>query len=187
MAKRNLMPGSLDLMVLQTVLTGGPQHGYGIARFIEKTSGDELQLNQGTIHASLIRLNRRGWIRSQWGTSENNRKAKFYELTKARVQAAVCGYSRMGVVFKPDGPRIGIGQGILLMLSSGMNPVRFHLGVLLFALAQERGDTAIATRNGRLTVRAQLLYRKRCESTVRQVSLSWNSLSYSVVPFSMAP
>lgn len=69
-------------MVLQTVLTGGTKHGYGIARFIEKTSGDELQLNQGTIHASLIRLNRRGWIRSQWGTSENSRKTKFYEVTK---------------------------------------------------------------------------------------------------------
>jgi transcriptional regulator len=82
MAKRNLMPGTLDLMVLQTVLVGGPQHGYGIARFIEQTSGDELQLNQGTIYASLIRLKRRGWIRSQWGTSENNRKAKVYGVTK---------------------------------------------------------------------------------------------------------
>jgi transcriptional regulator len=82
MAKRNLMPGTLDLMVLQTVLAGGPQHGYGIARFIEKTSGNELKLNQGTIYDSLIRLKKRGWIRSQWGTSENNRKAKFYEITK---------------------------------------------------------------------------------------------------------
>lgn len=84
-AKRNLMPGALDLMVLQTVFTGGPQHGYGIARFIEKTSGDELILNQGTIHASLIRLNKSGWIRSQSGTSENNRKANF---TKSQNQGA---------------------------------------------------------------------------------------------------
>jgi PadR family transcriptional regulator PadR len=82
MAKRNLIPGTLDLMVLRTVLTGGTQHGYGIARFIEKTSGDELQLNQGTIYASLIRLKRRGWIESQWGISANNRKANFYEVTK---------------------------------------------------------------------------------------------------------
>lgn len=82
MARRNLMPGTLDLMVLQIVFAGGPQHGYGIARLIEKTSGDELQLNQGTIYASLIRLQKRGWIRSQWGISENGRRAKFYEITK---------------------------------------------------------------------------------------------------------
>ncbi|MBN9617176.1 MAG: hypothetical protein BGO25_03080 [Acidobacteriales bacterium 59-55] len=82
MAKRTLIPGTLDLVVLQVFLAGGRQHGFGVARSIEKISSNELQLNQGTIHASLIRLKRRGWIQSEWGTSENNRKAKFYEITK---------------------------------------------------------------------------------------------------------
>lgn len=74
-------------MVLQTVHAGDREHDYGIARSIEKASDNQLQLNQGTIHASLIRLKRRGWIRSTWGTSRNNRKAKFYEITTSgRVQ-----------------------------------------------------------------------------------------------------
>lgn len=82
-ARHTLMPGTLDLMVLRTVLEGIRLHGYGIARSIEKASDDELRLNQGTIHASLVRLKHRGWIRSQWGTSINKRKAKFYEITKS--------------------------------------------------------------------------------------------------------
>jgi transcriptional regulator len=69
-------------MVLQTLSAMGPLHGYGVARRIEQISGDEILLNQGTIYASLVRLQNRGWIRAQWGTSENNRKAKFYEITK---------------------------------------------------------------------------------------------------------
>ena len=70
-------------MVLQTLDAMGPLHGYGIARRIEQISEDVLQLNQGTIYAALLRLQQRRWISSSWGTSDNNRKAKFYSLTKA--------------------------------------------------------------------------------------------------------
>lgn len=80
--KLDLLQGTLDLMVLQTLATLGPQHGYGIARRIEQVSGDAILLNQGTIYASLVRLQQRGWIASEWGTSDNNRKAKFYSITK---------------------------------------------------------------------------------------------------------
>lgn len=81
-SKLDLLQGTLDLMVLQTLAAMGAQHGYGIARRIEQVSGDEVLLNQGTIYASLVRLQQRGWISAEWGTSENNRKAKFYEITK---------------------------------------------------------------------------------------------------------
>src|SRR2546421_8895129 len=80
--KLDLLQGTLDLMVLQTLATLGPQHGYGIARRIEQVSGDAILLNQGTIYASLVRLQQRGWIAAEWGTSDNNRKAKFYSITK---------------------------------------------------------------------------------------------------------
>ena len=80
--KLDLLPGTLDLMVLQTLASMGPLHGYGIARRIEQASGDEVLLNQGTIYASLVRLQQRGWISAEWGTSDNNRKAKFYSITK---------------------------------------------------------------------------------------------------------
>jgi len=81
-AKLDLLQGTLDLMVLQTLASMGPLHGYGIARRIEQASGDEVLLNQGTIYASLVRLQQRGWISAEWGTSDNNRKAKFYSITK---------------------------------------------------------------------------------------------------------
>lgn len=81
-SKLDLLQGTLDLMVLQTLVSMGPQHGYGIARRIEQVSGDEVLLNQGTIYASLVRLQERGWISAEWGTSDNNRKAKFYSITK---------------------------------------------------------------------------------------------------------
>ena len=76
-----LLQGTLDLMVLQTLDTMGPQHGYGIARRIEQTSGDILKLNEGTVYAALMRLQHQRWISSSWGTSEANRKAKFYVIT----------------------------------------------------------------------------------------------------------
>jgi PadR family transcriptional regulator, regulatory protein PadR len=79
--KLDLLQGTLDLMVLQTLLAMGSLHGYGIARRIEQVSGHQVLLNQGTIYASLVRLEQRGWIRSKWGISENNRKAKFYSIT----------------------------------------------------------------------------------------------------------
>jgi PadR family transcriptional regulator, regulatory protein PadR len=79
--KLDLLQGTLDLMVLQTLTVMGSMHGYGIARRIEQVSADEVLLNQGTIYASLVRLEQRGWISSNWGTSDNNRKAKFYSIT----------------------------------------------------------------------------------------------------------
>ena len=82
-SKLDLLQGTLDVMVLQTLLTMGAMHGYGIARRIEQASGDEILLNQGTIYASLVRLQQRGWIAGEWGISDNNRKAKFYSITKA--------------------------------------------------------------------------------------------------------
>jgi transcriptional regulator len=80
-SKLDLLQGTLDVMVLQTLAVLGPLHGYGIARRIEQVSGDQVLLNQGTIYASLVRLQQRGWISARWGTSENNRKAKFYSIT----------------------------------------------------------------------------------------------------------
>lgn len=81
-SKLDLLQGTLDLMVLQTLAAMGTQHGYGIARRIEQVSGNEVLLNQGTIYASLVRLVQRGWIEAEWGVSDNNRKAKFYTITK---------------------------------------------------------------------------------------------------------
>jgi len=81
--KSDILQGTLDLMVLQTLDAMGPLHGYGIARRIEQISEDVLQLNQGTIYASLLRLQQRRWISASWGTSDNNRKAKYYAITRA--------------------------------------------------------------------------------------------------------
>ena len=80
--KSEVLQGTLDLMVLKTLECMGPLHGYGIARRIEQLSEDVLQLNQGTIYASLVRLQQKRWISAGWGTSENNRKAKFYAITR---------------------------------------------------------------------------------------------------------
>ena len=85
-SKLDLLQGTLDLMVLKTLTAMGPLHGYGIARRMEQVSGDEVLLNQGTIYASLVRLEQRGWIASNWGVSGNNRKAKFYAITVAGRQ-----------------------------------------------------------------------------------------------------
>ncbi len=82
-SKLDLLQGTLDVMVLQTLAAIGSLHGYGIARRIEQVSGNKVLLNQGTIYASLVRLQQRGLIAAEWGTSENNRKAKFYSITKA--------------------------------------------------------------------------------------------------------
>ena len=82
-SKLDLLQGTLDVMVLQTLEAMGALHGYGIARRIEQVSANEVLLNQGTIYASLVRLQQRGWIAARWGTSDNNRKAKFYSITKA--------------------------------------------------------------------------------------------------------
>ena len=81
--KSDVLQGTLDLMVLQTLDAMGPLHGYGVARRIEQVSDDVLRLNQGTIYASLLRLQQRRWIAAAWGVSEHNRRAKFYAITRA--------------------------------------------------------------------------------------------------------
>jgi PadR family transcriptional regulator, regulatory protein PadR len=78
-----VLQGTLDLLVLKTLDTLGPLHGFGIARRIQQVSNDTLLLNQGTLYPALVRLEQRGWIRSKWGVSDNNHRARFYSLTKA--------------------------------------------------------------------------------------------------------
>jgi len=81
-SKSEVLQGTLDLMILKTLHALGPLHGFGIARRIEQVSQDILQLNEGTVYTSLLRMHQQGWISSEWGTSENNRKAKYYSITK---------------------------------------------------------------------------------------------------------
>ena len=80
--KSEVLQGTLDLMILTTLRALGPLHGFGIARRIEQVSHDILQLNEGTVYTSLLRMQQQGWITAEWGTSENNRRAKFYSITK---------------------------------------------------------------------------------------------------------
>jgi PadR family transcriptional regulator, regulatory protein PadR len=80
--RSEVLQGTLDLMILKTLHALGPLHGFGIARRIEQLSEEVLKLNEGTVYTSLLRLQQQGWIVSEWGTSENNRKAKFYSITK---------------------------------------------------------------------------------------------------------
>ena len=81
--KQDVLHGSLALMVLRTLDTLGPQHGWGIARRIEQTSGNVLELNQGTLYPALLRLEQMGWITSEWGVSDANRRSRFYSITRA--------------------------------------------------------------------------------------------------------
>ncbi|HKF57795.1 MAG TPA: PadR family transcriptional regulator [Blastocatellia bacterium] len=81
--KSEILQGTLDLMILKALEALGPQHGYGIARRIEQVSENLLSVNEGTVYASLLRLQQRRWISAKWGASENNRKAKFYSITRA--------------------------------------------------------------------------------------------------------
>jgi PadR family transcriptional regulator, regulatory protein PadR len=80
--RTEVLQGTLDLMVLNTLDTMGPQHGFGLAKRIQQISGGILDLNQGTLYPALLRLEQRGWVSSEWGVSENGRRAKFYELTR---------------------------------------------------------------------------------------------------------
>jgi PadR family transcriptional regulator, regulatory protein PadR len=82
-SRGELLQGTLDLIVLKTLDALGPLHGYGIAKRIQQVSEDLLKLNQGTLYPALLRLEQRGWINSKWGVSENNRKAKYYSLTRS--------------------------------------------------------------------------------------------------------
>lgn len=85
-ARSEVLQGTLDLMILQTLHVLGPQHGFGLARRIEQVSEDVLRLNEGTVYTSLLRLQQRRWIASRWGVSGNNRRAKFYSITRRGVK-----------------------------------------------------------------------------------------------------
>ena len=102
--KLDLLQGTLDLLVLQTLATMGPMHGYGIARRIEQVGDDELMLNQGTIYAALVRLQQGKWIDAEWGVSDSNRKAKYYAITargRKRLTAETENWQRVsGVVHR---------------------------------------------------------------------------------------
>jgi PadR family transcriptional regulator, regulatory protein PadR len=84
--KSEVLQGTLDLMILKTLRALGPQHGFGIARRIEQVSEDVLSLNEGTVYSSLLRLQQQGWIVAKWGVSENNRKARYYSITKTGLK-----------------------------------------------------------------------------------------------------
>jgi transcriptional regulator len=107
-SKADLLQGTLDLMVLKTLDTIGPQHGYGIAQRLQQVSNDALYLNQGKLYPALLRLEQRGWISSKWGTSENNRRAR-YTLTRAgrRQLSASRDWHRMAEIVT----RLGTGRG----------------------------------------------------------------------------
>jgi PadR family transcriptional regulator PadR len=99
--KSEVLQGTLDLLVLKTLESMGPMHGFGIAIRIQQVSEDLLRLNQGTLYPALLRLEQRGWIASKWGFSENNRKAKFYSLTRAgrkRLVEEVESWDRMSAM-----------------------------------------------------------------------------------------
>ena len=103
MGKLDLLQGTLDLMVLRTLAAMGPQHGYGLARRVEQVSGDEVLLNQGTIHASLVRLEQRKFIKAEWGVSENNRRARYYSLTargRRELEAGTTDWNRLTAVMR---------------------------------------------------------------------------------------
>ena len=109
--KAEVLPGSLALMVLRTLATLGPMHGWGIARRIEQVSEDVLELNQGTLYPALLRMEQMGWISTEWGVSDNNRRAKFYRITRAgrkQLAAEAENWQRMSGIlarFLPPGEK----------------------------------------------------------------------------------
>jgi PadR family transcriptional regulator, regulatory protein PadR len=101
--KADVLQGTLDLMILQTVSTMGPLHGYAVAARLEQVSGGALRLNMGTLYPGLMRLEQRGLVRARWGVTENNRKARFYELTAAgrrRLAAEKAEWDRMSTIMQ---------------------------------------------------------------------------------------
>jgi len=99
--RAEVLQGTLDLLVLKTLDTMGPMHGFGIAQRIQQVSEDVLRLNQGTLYPALLRLEQRGWISSRWGISENNRSAKFYSLTRTgrrQLRDEAAGWNQMAAV-----------------------------------------------------------------------------------------
>jgi transcriptional regulator len=99
--KTDVLQGTLDLMVMKTLESMGPMHGYGIAQRLQQVSESVLQLNQGTLYPALLRLEQRGWISSKWGTSENNRRARYYALTRTgrkQLQREADDWNRMAAI-----------------------------------------------------------------------------------------
>ncbi len=96
--RTDVLQGTLALMILKTLETMGPQHGYGIARRIEQVSGDALRMNQGTLYPALVKLEQQGWIRTRWGVSDQNRRAKFYSLTPRGARQLASEAERWGRV-----------------------------------------------------------------------------------------
>ena len=99
--RAEVLQGTLDLLVLKTLETMGPMHGFGIAQRMQQVSEDVLRLNQGTLYPALLRLEQRGWISSRWGISENNRNAKFYSLTRTgrrQLRDEAAGWNQMAAV-----------------------------------------------------------------------------------------
>ncbi|MGW8268689.1 MAG: PadR family transcriptional regulator, partial [Longimicrobiales bacterium] len=95
--KADILKGTLDLLILKA-LTRGPQHGYGVARWLEESSKDLLKIEEGSLYPALYRMEQRGWIRSEWGVSESNRKARYYRLTgrgREQLQAQASGWARL--------------------------------------------------------------------------------------------
>src|SRR5215475_8723591 len=106
--KADVWQGTLDLMILKTLETMGPQHGYGIARRIEQTSEHHLVLNYGTVYPALVKLEQQGYIASEWGVSDNNRRAKYYKLTRAgrkQVEKAARQWEQTTEILAPGGMR----------------------------------------------------------------------------------
>jgi PadR family transcriptional regulator PadR len=100
-SKPDVLQGTLDLMILKTLETLGPMHGFGIARRIEQIAEDALRVGQGTLYPALVRLEQRGWITSKWGVSDNNRRARFYTLTKAgrrHIGTETAGWQRTAAI-----------------------------------------------------------------------------------------
>lgn len=100
-SKSEVQYGTLDLMVLKTLETMGPMHGYGIARRIEQVAEGLLNLNQGTLYPALLRLEQKGWIRSEWGTSDNKRRARYYSITRSgrkQLASEAASWTRMSAV-----------------------------------------------------------------------------------------
>jgi PadR family transcriptional regulator PadR len=114
--RTDVLQGTLALMILQTLRTMGPQHGYGIARRIEQVSGDTIALNQGTLYPALVRLEQDGLVKAKWGASENNRRAKFYALTRRgeqRLTEETERWSRVATVMQRfiEAPQRAAGEG----------------------------------------------------------------------------
>ncbi len=107
--KSDILQGTLDLMVLKTLDAMGPMHGYGIARRIEQVSEEALRVNQGTIYLCLIRLVQKRWISAEWGASENNRKAKYYSITKAGRKQLAAAEENWNRVSSTIGRLLGLG------------------------------------------------------------------------------